>query len=552
VWARDDAGWRYQASRFVHRYRARSALVAAGVGALLLATSAAALWGVHRAVSQDRATAAAAAAARSGDEPQQALLWQLLQDDGRDPAALLARAEALARASLKEQPATLARVLAMIGRRHLDEDAVAEGRKLVTEALPALTDTDDRHGATCDQAWAQAREGDKASEAEFRLRQIGDSQAVRPITRALCLLRLADLEQRGGRTRLAYQSGREAWHQFQDSREATPQLGLRIAAVMSPLSAGAGRFHDAQRWAEHALERATALGLAREPPGIALGEQWSVLSLAAGDAQLALQLADANLEAAASAAGAAGAAAPGTRPDPATAPPASLYVAAAEPRIELERLAEARARLEQAIALADARGDRPLRQRARCLMARVALRERDAAAATRWLKEASLAAADDDDAAARDADQLCRVIAAELALQQGQAADAQRDVERLLTATEPAPIVQAMASLVRTETLLATGPKDRALNAALQALEQARALHQSDVPDMKAKPSFRSGQAALLLAQAQRANGDAAEASKTLDYALQQLSATLPPEHPWRRRAEQEKASLAGMAAKKP
>ncbi|MFO1288700.1 MAG: hypothetical protein U1F25_19345 [Rubrivivax sp.] len=39
------------------------------------------------------------------------------------------------------------------------------------------------------------------------------------------------------------------------------------------------------------------------------------------------------------------------------------------------------------------------------------------------------------------------------------------------------------------------------------------------------------------------------EAGATLDYALQQLEATLPETHPWRHRAEATKATLAAQVA---
>ena len=244
-----------------------------------------------------------------------------------------------------------------------------------------------------------------------------------------------------------------------------------------------------------------------------------------------------------------------------------------------------------------------MRQRARCAMAAASLRERDPAAAERWLKAATpeapartgrfassptggpsagtssgpvirgtssvgflpvivvgaAPAAQVDDArdsaraALREAAHACRAAAIELALHQGRYIEAQREADRLIGAgNELAPRLRAVANLLRAEATLAAQQYDRAISAGLQALQQARALHQSDVEDQKARPSFRSGQAALVLAEAHRANGDIAEAKKTLDYAMQQLSATLPESHPWRRRAEATKAALAVHANKKP
>jgi serine/threonine-protein kinase len=542
VWARDDAGWRYHFKRFARRHRAPVVTVAV----LLLAATALAVSGWFVALQRDAPVAAA-----GGDSAVGALLWQLLREresggaevPQRDWPATLAHAEAVARASLKEQPASLGHVLAALGREQLEREAWAEGRKLLGDALPLLGEGAERDEAACDEAWAQVREADKgAVEAELRLHRIGESSRVRPITRAWCLLRLADVEQRAGSARPAHESARQAWQQWQQSPELTPQLGLRLATVMAERSAALAQFHEALGWLEEAMRRAAALRLADGPAGIALRELWSEVSLSAGDAQGALKLAETNL----ALLGGGGEAAD----NPATAPPAVLYVAATEPRLELHQLAEARAGLARAMALADARGDRPLQQRTRCLMALISLRERDVASAQRWLKQAPATDAQRS-RAERDADHLCRLTNAELALVQGRPFEAQREAERLLAATEAAPRIAAAAALIRVETLLANGPPDRALNAAMQALEQARALHQVD-STQTARPSFRSGEAAVLLAQAHRANGDLERARETLDYAFQQLAATLPEAHPWRRRAESIKAAIAADALKKP
>lgn len=526
-------------------------------------------------------------AARSSGESVTRLMHNLLHEStqpgaGRDWPRLLAHAESVARSSLKEQPASLAGALALLGRSHAERGAFAEGRNLLAEALPLLTDPMQKLEAECDEAWAQARQVDKPDEAELRLRRVTENKAARPGTRALCMARLADVERRSGRIREAHQSGFDAREQWEKSAEKAPQLALLLARPMGALSVSLGRFHQAQTWFEWALTQLEMLQQGTGPVGTELRAQWSEASLAAGDAQRAVALADTNLVPLA------GAALP-AEADVSTAPPAAFFYAAAEPRVELHLLAEARARLERTIALADARDELPMRQRARCQMAVLALRERDAAAAERWLKSvpaegprrrafdgapaATLSGTDtagkvpglmtpltaEDEAreaartAARDADHLCRVAAAELALQQGRHLDVQREADRLLSAGDNlSPRQRAAVTLMRAESALAAGQPDRAVGAALQALQQARALHQSDVGDEKAQPSFRSGQAALVLAEAQRASGDTDAATKALDYALQQLGATLPQSHPWRRRAEATKAAFAAPATKKP
>lgn len=535
-----------------------------------------------------------AEAARRGSEAVTRLLRDLLHDAAqpgteRDWPETLTRAEAVARSSIKE-PAALAAALALLGRQQAELGAFAEARNLLAEALQGLADPPSRMEAVCDEAWSQARQGDKPDEAEQRIRRVTENVAARPATRVLCLARLADLERRLGRARDAYATTFSAWETWAGSSDQVPQLALLLSRPMGLQSATLGRFHESQLWFEWAMKLLDELKQGRSLTAIELREQWGEISLAAGDAELALKLADDNLAALV------GSPFPDDA-DPATAAPALMYLAAAEPRLELQRLADARARLERAIALAEARGDAPTRRRASCAMAVAALRERDAAAAERWLKAASAepaqgqprrvttrplatavllpsgsasapspthvalvglappTAAEEarraEEEAQRRADHACRAAAIELSLLQGRPLEAQREAENLLAVGDAlAPRLRATANLLRAEATLAARQTDRAVSAALQALQAARALHQSDVEDQKTKPSLRSGQAALLVAEAHRASGDLDEARKNLAFAQQQMAATLPESHPWRRRGEALKSALAVVPTK--
>lgn len=593
-----DGGFLYQMGRLTRRHPRLASVAMAGAMAFALFLGAlswkAWVWTTER----DNAEAA-----RRSGEAVTRLVLDLLHESTtsgteRDWPDLLTRAEAVARSSLKEHPAGLAAALALIGRLQAERGGFAEARNLLAEAMPNLADPDAVLEAGCNEGWAQARQGDKPEEAEQRVRRVTENKSARPATRVLCLTRLADIERRSGRMRDAYQSSFSAWRQWEETEDKVPQLALLLSRPMGPQSAALGRFHESQLWFEWALKKLQVLLQDQGAIGVELREQWGEVSLAAGDAERAVKLADENLTAVA------GSAFPADT-DPATAAPALLFLAAAEPRLELQRFAEARARLERVIALADARDDAAMRQRARCAMATVSLRERDAAGAERWLKAASpevragsgrtalvtaarpgasapsvgaattpsggaaamslpaglgtappTPAEEARDAARtslREADHACRTAAIELSLLQGRPGEAQREADRLLAAGEElSPRLRAVVNLLRTEATLAARQYDRAISAGLQALQQARALHQSDVEDQKARASFRSGQAALVLAEAHRANGDIEEAKKTLDYALQQLSATLPESHPWQRRAEATKAALAVHSAKKP
>ncbi|MBL8343318.1 MAG: protein kinase [Rubrivivax sp.] len=572
-----DGGLLYQAGCLARRHPAWASAV--GVLAVVLSTALAGLTWLAWTWTQERSQALAAhhsaeAVGRWLQELLRASVEPGAQPGGaeRDWPSLLAQAEAVARASLKQQPAGLAAALAVLGRHHVERGAFAEGRNLLAEAMPGLASPVEQQEAACDEAWAQARQGDKAGEAEQRLRRIAENTGVRPLTRVLCLARLADLDRRAGRSLDAYLATLQAWQLWDGTGEKPEPLALLLSRPMGQQAAALGRFHESQLWFEWALKHAETLRQERTPLGLQLREEWGEVSLAAGDAERAVKLADANLAALA------GSPMP-AEVEPDTAPPALMFFAAAEPRVELYRMAEARARLEYAIVLAEARGDAPMRQQARCLMALASLRERDAEAAQRWLKAATpdaaagatpvqgsprppapamgAAATPREGAAAPagalGAEQTCRAVQLELALLQGRHTEVTREADRLLaSATELTPRLQATVMRLRAESLLAARQLDRALNAALQALQKARSMHQSDVDEMKAPPSFRSGQAALVLTEAYRAGGDLDNAKRTLAYAAQQLAGTLPEQHPWRRRAEVVKAQLSDPAQTKP
>ncbi|MFO1288701.1 MAG: hypothetical protein U1F49_20665 [Rubrivivax sp.] len=78
-------------------------------------------------------------------------------------------------------------------------------------------------------------------------------------------------------------------------------------------------------------------------------------------------------------------------------------------------------------------------------------------------------------APARETDQACRVAGLELALVQGHSA-VQREAEQLTSLGDAlAPQLRAVASLLRAEATMAAKAHDRAVGAALSALQQARA-----------------------------------------------------------------------------
>ncbi|MCW5633282.1 MAG: hypothetical protein KIT17_08085 [Rubrivivax sp.] len=451
-------------------------------------------------------------------------------------AQWLQRGEAAARASLEGQPVRLGRALAYLGRLQAERGAFAEGHRLLAEAMRVLVDEWERAEVGCDQAWAQARQGGEVADVARDLQASAEAPSLPAKTRALCAARLADVEQRAGRWREAYLAGQRAWSLLDKPAAHAPQLALLVLHPMATRSVALGRHEEARVWLDRALQQAAALKLDRDPRMLELREQLAALHLAAGDAVRAMEIADENLALAVDHA------VPNAGPGPSgtTDRAAALQYAAAEPRLALHRISEAQALLERSLG---AGASREHTLRTRCLLATATLRAGDLPGAARWLKATSPAPIENG------ADAVCRLARAELALREGRSIETVSEVDRIGSHQGTAQ-QRAHAALLRAEALLAASQFERALGAANLALQQARALHPSDVEDRKARPSFRSGQAALVVAEAHRALGDIDAATRSLDHAMQQLGATLPEDHPWRRRAEALKVTLAAGNSK--
>lgn len=550
-------GLRYALRRLAGRHRLAAGTLVV-VGGLALVGAMALLWQGWKSVAERER----AVAAQRGTEALNLLLQDVWLEtaDGvpRDAAGLLARAEAVARSSLKDQPISLARVLALLGRRQTERQALADGRRLLAEAVPLLGTADERTEYGCALDWTRALQNEQVKDAEQRLRRAVEDVSASAQARARCAIHLADLMHRQSRMREAYDTGVTAYEQWLLVPGRPAQLALELSRPLGERDRALGRYTQGQADFQWALDKAALLQQDKGPLGIALREQLVQLTLAAGDAMRTITLADANVAAAEGAVGEPG--------NDAEAPPAALYLAAAEPRIEIEEFAAARERLERAIALADGRGDAATGRAARCLMGLAALREGDIAAAQRWLSAPPNAATPaaggttapaatatapalpaGSDAAARGADPLCRNVQAELHLRQGRAAEALREMDRLLASGQLSLSMRCVTALLRAQAALALRHNERALSAALDAMQHARAMTDPYDETQTPKPSFRAGLAALTLAEVQRAVNDLPAALAAIGYAVQQLETTLPDSHPQRRRALALKAELGAL-----
>jgi serine/threonine-protein kinase len=474
----------YRLRKFVARNRLAVG-AAAAVAASLLVGLGVALWQAERAAHErDRALQA-----RFTSEAVNFFLNDLLVEAARSDAPvtvpqLLARGEAMARATLARQPANLGMVLHIIGSHRAEVDSPEAGRRLMAEALTLVRDDELRRDIECEDASWQGRQGE-VDAAMQRLSSIGEDVSVRPITRALCLAYLADFQQDQGNLPLALATTERALEQWGQSREQWAQFEATFRTRLGTRLAALGRIDEAIGHYAHAMARVEQLGLARGMTGIGLRNQWGFAAFMAGDAQGAASLFEKNLTYFAE--------------DKKDGPPPAVFIfTAGQAALDAGQLDTAAARLAQAVRVADAQGDKVVAARARCMAAQAALRSGDAAAAQRWWAQVTASPA--LDAAPRPVQVGCTLARAELAVQAARPGEAVTALDGLLASSPPLPPHLQVAALTeRSKAHLAIGKRAAALADAQEALRQAQALQGG-----RAR-SFRTEAAQRALASVERA-----------------------------------------------
>ena len=309
-------------------------------------------------------------------------------------------------------------------------------------------------------------------------------------------------------------------HKLPVAAAAAAALALIATATVALLEARiAGAERDrALALLNESIAQHAEVGRDRGPDAISVRSNWAIVSLEAGEPRKALEMFDETLRIVA-------------RKDPGTRPPPDLLANRARALEALGRYAQAR----EAYALCEPQvpGTVTAAMDPFCLLG-IASVERELG---------NLAAADDYIAKAAEsigptvprgvpARMTLRMMRAKVAISKGQFAAARAELDPVLAEAKMDALVLS-ALLIRGEANLEENKLPAALDDARRALTLAQQAR-GDVPY-----SSRVGQASLLIARILARQGNAAEAKKAAQTAVNNLSQTVDADHPWLREARQ-------------
>jgi len=447
VAAQPDAWW-YRLRKTVARYRWQAAAATAALLSLTIGLGAA-LW-------QAREAAHERDAARTEAERSSAINFfysDLLEDAGRsnqaiDGAALVARAETLARRELKDNPDALAAVFSSIGMLHQSQGRREQGRRITEEAHTLARDPAFRDDIACDLAVML----DDSPRAVAMLTAVADQPRTSARSRAACLVYLGDLL-RNGDANLALRRYQQALSEWQRTPSRSPHDHITILGRLAFVAALQGRTADAVREYTQALALADAQGRDGTTMSAALRNRLGRTWLIAGRPEVAQPIFDRLL-------------AEHAQRDPAALPPTDVLINAGQAFLDLQRGAEARAPLQAAVAAASAAQHAPRWMQAQCLL-------RWAAALDGIVQTEIAPASEVPDALARAA---CALARAHLLRAQKQWAALDQTLSPLLTQAWPEPHWAVDARLLRGQARLEQGQREEAAADARAALAAARRL----------------------------------------------------------------------------
>jgi len=468
VAAQPDAWW-YRLRKTVARYRWQAAAAAAALLSLTIGLGAA-LWQAGEAAHERDA-------ARAEAERSSAINFfysDLLEDAGRnsqaiDGAALVARAETLARRELKDNPDALAAVFSSIGMLHQSQGRREQGRRITEEAYTLARDHAFRDDIACDLAVML----DDTPRAVAMLTAVADQPRTSARSRAACLVYLGDLL-RNGDADLALRRYQQALSEWQRTPSRSPHDHITILGRLAFVAALQGRTADAVREYTQALALADAQGRDGTNMSAALRNRLGRTWLIAGRPEVAQPIFDRLL-------------AEHTQRDPAALPPTDVLINAGQAFLDLQRGAEARAPLLAAVAAASAAQHAPRSMQAQCLL-------RWAAALDGSVQPEFASTSEVPDAMARAA---CALARAHLLRSQKRWVALDQTLSPLLTQAWPEPQWAVDARLLRGQARLEQGHRTEAAADAHAALAAARRLQSGD------GESVRVQAASALLARAE-------------------------------------------------
>jgi tetratricopeptide (TPR) repeat protein len=509
----------YRARKFARRHWV--GIGAAGVLVLTLAAGLAATsYEATIASSQrDRAVALAARNQAANDFLNTLITEAAQADKPVTVEEMLARSEALAKATMRGNPDQLATVLLMLGANYhtMGEDKRAE--PLYDEALSAArrsSDRDLRASIACEHALTIAALG-RVDEGKRKLQSVIADSSIGPLVSATCLEDRAYVAQNENNATDALRFGKLAWERLQQAADATGEQEGEFLGSLGYAAFLGGNNVEANRYYADAMARFAAHELQSSSSAISVRNNWAIVSDGSGNPRTSLALYEEALAA--------------SRQNGAqSAPPPYLLGNWANALESLGRYAAALAGYQECVSESRKVGN-PMAT-TYCLLgsASCELELDNLTAAIEYLNQAALAGKPMPDGSPSGIG--LKIMRGRIALAENRPADARAALTEAIGASAPS-LVPGRAWLTRAEVELAQGDLVAAAADARQALSNAQAL-QRGIPH-----SNRSGLAWLMLGRVKAAGGDPDGAHLAFEAAVEHLSDTVDENHPALRLARQ-------------
>jgi len=425
---------------------------------------------------------------------------------------MLARSEALAKATMRGNPDQLASVLLMLGETYHTMGRDKQAEPLLADALSAARQSSDRAlraNIACDHAVVIAAMG-RDDEAKRTLQSVIADSSIGAMVSAVCLEDRAYLAQNENNAIDALSFGKLAWERLQQAADATPgQQGEFLGSLGYAAFLG-GNNVEANRYYADAMARFATHGLQSSATAISVRNNWAIVSDGSGNPRTSLTLYEEALAAA-------------RQYGAQSAPPPYLLGNRAKALEDLGRYPAARAAYQECASESQNVGSVVTTTYCLVGIASCELELGNLVAATEYVNRAALAGKSFPDGSPPK--NHLEIMRARIGLAENRVAGARAALTEVID-SRAASTVPGRAWVTRAEVELAQGDLVAAAADAQQALSSARALQQG------VAHSSRSGLAWLVLGRVKAASGDLHGAHLAFEAAVDHLSETVDASHP--------------------
>ncbi|MFT7774809.1 protein kinase domain-containing protein [Roseateles sp.] len=280
VLAAPTSRWQ-RAWKFTRRHRVGIGLGTLAVSSLMAVTTAA-LWQAREAQAQ-RAKAEASLATT---EHFSFFLGDLLGDalaasSNEPPAAVVARAERMARSEFADDPETLSRVLQAVGQHHGGIGESEQAAKLYEEAAKLTKDRQQLQAIDCALGMMYQRLG-RHDEALVLLRRVADDPSAEPLSRANCASYEATVLLNDGDLDGALRAADDATAYWQSMRRPTLQFEAPLLVLKASILMYTPRVAEADALFARAAASMKKLGRDQGMSYVATLNNWALANFLAG------------------------------------------------------------------------------------------------------------------------------------------------------------------------------------------------------------------------------------------------------------------------------